>query len=221
VKAQQHLDLAWGGALKTQGLTMQFTYNIGNTARETACRILADGLNMLTWTGAVNIAAVGVPWATYLPALRAKQLPLFFIGWLADFPDPHNWLYPFMYSTGTYSSRQNVVYGLDKDSMNWEGGYAPPYTSSIGGTVYDVQGSINGTYVDTLISTGVQTPNGPARQAIYEELMDIYHAEDSQVPTVSATRRHYERIWINGWIGEFSENAIAPGNYYYPMYKAL
>jgi len=32
VKAQQHLDLAWGGALKTQGLTMQFTYNIGNTA---------------------------------------------------------------------------------------------------------------------------------------------------------------------------------------------
>jgi len=51
--------------------------------------------------------------------------------------------------------------------------------------------------------------------------MDIYHAEDSQVPTVSAVRRHYERKWINGWIGEYSENAIAPGNYYYVMWKAL
>jgi len=165
-KAQAQLDLAWDGALKTQGLTMQFTYNIGNTARESACRILADGLNMLTWGGPVNIQAVGVPWATYLPALRAKQLPLFFIGWLADFPDPHNWVYPFMSSHGTYCSRQNVVYGLDKDSMNWEGGYSPPYASSIGGMVYDVQDSINGTYIDTLISTGVVTPDGPDKQSM-------------------------------------------------------
>ena len=141
----------------------------------------------------------------------------FFIGWLADYPDPHNWVYPFVTSTGAYAKRQMVVYGLDPGSMNWEGGYAPPYTSSIGGTVY----SINGTYIDDLIDAGVRTPNGPARQAIYEELMDIYHAEASQLPLVAPKRREYTRIWINGWVGTFNENPIAPGRYYYTIWKAL
>jgi peptide/nickel transport system substrate-binding protein len=221
-KAQAHLDLALGGTVKAQGLTMSLVYNIGNTARETACKMMADGLqNHLTWgAGAVvNVQAVGLPWATYLPALNAKALPLFSVGWLADFPDPHNWFTPFMSPTaGTYATRQNVTYGLDAATMNWElNDFGPvPYTNYKG----DLVTVINNSYVAGLISTGVQIPDAnPQRNLLYDELMDIYHAECSQLPTVSALPRHYERTWIHGWIGTFNENPIAPGRYYYTIYK--
>jgi peptide/nickel transport system substrate-binding protein len=225
-KAQAYLDVATGytgapGSVKAAGITMKLVYNTGNTARETFCKIVADGLtNKLTWgpSAVVDIQALGIPWATYLPQLRAKQLPVFSIGWMADFPDPHNWFYPFMSSTGTYSSRQVVTYGLDPSTMNWEDtSYGPPpYTNAFGETVT----GINGTYIDHLISTGVHTSNlDPRREMLYNELFDIYHAEASQLPTVAALARHYERTWIHGWIGTFNENPIAPGRYYYTMYK--
>jgi peptide/nickel transport system substrate-binding protein len=224
-KAQAYLDVATGwtgaaGSVKAAGITMKLVYNTGNTARETFCKIVADGLLKLTWgpSAVVNIQALGIPWATYLPQLRAKQLPVFSIGWMADFPDPHNWFYPFMSSTGTYSSRQVVTYGLDPSTMNWEDtSYGPPpYINALGESVTE----INGTYIDHLISTGVQIPNtDPRREKLYNELFDIYHAEASQLPTVSALPRHYERTWIHGWIGTFNENPIAPGRYYYTMWK--
>jgi hypothetical protein len=138
---------------------------------------------------------------------------------MADFPDPHNWFYPFMSSTGTYSSRQVVTYGLNPSTMNWENtSYGPPpYINAFGESVT----GINGTYIDHLISTGVKTSDlDPKREKLYNELFDIYHAEASQLPTVSALARHYERTWINGWIGTFNENPIAPGRYYYTMWKA-
>jgi hypothetical protein len=227
VEAQAHLDAATGwtgaaGSVKAAGITLKLVYNTGNTARETFCKMVADALvTKLTWGGSavVNIQALGIPWATYLPQLRAKQLPVFSIGWLADFPDPHNWFYPFMSSTGTYSSRQVVTYGLDPSTMNWEDtSYGPPpYINAFGESVT----AINGTYIDHLISKGVQTPNtDPRREKLYNELFDIYHAEASQLPTVSGLARHYERTWINGWIGTFNENPISPGRYYYTMWKA-
>jgi hypothetical protein len=30
-------------------------------------------------------------------------MPFYIIGWLADYPDPHNWYYPYMHSHGTFS----------------------------------------------------------------------------------------------------------------------
>ena len=224
-KAQAYLNVATGytgaaGSVKTAGITLKLVYNTGNTARETFCKIVAAGLTGLNWGGSavVNIQALGIPWATYLPQLRAKQLPVFSIGWMADFPDPHNWFYPFMSSTGTYASRQVVTYGLDAITMNWEDALygAPPYINAFGESVTE----INGTYIDHLISTGVQTPDAdPRREQLYNELFDIYHAEASQLPTVAAWPRHYERTWIHGWIGTFNENPIAPGRYYYTMWK--
>lgn len=34
------------------------------------------------------------------------MLPAFRVGWLADFPDPHNFLQPFMHSTGAFAAWQ-------------------------------------------------------------------------------------------------------------------
>jgi peptide/nickel transport system substrate-binding protein len=35
-----------------------------------------------------------------------KQLPAFVSGWLADYPDPHNFAYQYYHSRGNYASRQ-------------------------------------------------------------------------------------------------------------------
>jgi len=218
-KAQAYLDAAWGGEVKSNGLIMRLAYNIGNTARQTMCTMLAYGLqNLLTWgpSAVVDVQPVGVPWATYLPELNAKKLLLFTVGWMADFPDPHNWFTPFMSPTGTYASRQSVVYGLDPATMNWPAGAKiPPYTDALGNYVPQ----INNTYIQALIAQGVKIADPAVRETLYNEFFDIYIAEATQLPTVSSKRRHYERTWIQGFAGSFNENAIAPGYYAYQLYK--
>lgn len=38
-------------------------------------------------------------------------------------------------------------------------------------------------------------------------------------PAQLGMARHYERTWINGWVGTVNENPKLPGNYYYTMWK--
>ncbi len=40
--------------------------------------------------------------------MLTESMPLFVIGWLADFPDPHNFVMPFAHSTGTFSGWQGA-----------------------------------------------------------------------------------------------------------------
>ena len=218
-KAQANLDAAWGGQVKEKGVIMRLAYNIGNTMRQTLCEMLAYGLNnLVTWgpNAVVDIAPLGVPWATYMVELRDKKLLLFSVGWMADFPDPHNWLSPFMDPRGTYCSRQNVVYGLNPESMNWPAGAKiPPYTDALGNTVTE----IDNTYIQTVISGGVKIADPAVREKLYNEIFDIYIAEATQLPTFSLKRRHYERTWIQGFAGTYNENAINPGYYAYDLYK--
>jgi len=46
-------------------------------------------------------------WPALLRGMYASLLPTFQIGWLADYPDAHNFVFPFMHSAGTFSSWQN------------------------------------------------------------------------------------------------------------------
>jgi len=46
-----------------------------------------------------------VEWATFVNQQNKRVLPIFYIGWGADFPDPHNFIYTYMYKTGLYANR--------------------------------------------------------------------------------------------------------------------
>jgi peptide/nickel transport system substrate-binding protein len=100
------LKSADGKSLWDVGFRLQATYNTGNDARLKLGQILASNL------GAVNpkfqVEIIGLPWATFLAAQRAKTLPLFFVGWLEDIHDPHNWVVPYLGSSGTYALRQSI-----------------------------------------------------------------------------------------------------------------
>jgi peptide/nickel transport system substrate-binding protein len=107
------------------GFTMTITYNTGNVPRETTAMMFAEFVGDVFELGADGIADTGdeapgtadittlaVPWPTYLGELYGIPLwrsvmPLFIIGWLADYPDPHNWVTPFMHTEGDFTCFQS------------------------------------------------------------------------------------------------------------------
>jgi len=103
--AATYLATAWGGALWSNGMKFTITYNTGNVARQTAAEMLASNINSLNSKFHVDTAQVD--WgSTYLPAMVAGELPLFIIGWAADYPDPHDFVFPFQHSQGTFAAWQ-------------------------------------------------------------------------------------------------------------------
>jgi peptide/nickel transport system substrate-binding protein len=227
-QAIAHLQLAWGGQVWTQGISVKLVYNIGNTARQTIATMIQDAFALInTQNGtSLNVVADGEPWGTYLPAMNNKQLTCFTVGWLADYPDPDDWAAPFMASYGSFAGRQSVNYGQGLASLNaaytsavpkltW-GQTGLPYTGSLGDHVT----GLNNSYVDYLIQTATGLGAG-ARSNVYNELMDIYYVEAASMPTDQGIGRHYERDWIHGWVGGYSNSPVAVGHYFYQIWKAL
>jgi peptide/nickel transport system substrate-binding protein len=102
--AADHLKAAWGGQVWANGFKFTVVYNIGNTARKTCCEMLSEKLASVNPKFVVDIQPLS--WPVYLDEISRTpylNLPLFRMGWLADFPDPDNFVTPFMHSTGTFS----------------------------------------------------------------------------------------------------------------------
>jgi len=86
------------------GFRIQMAFNQGNSARQTVAEILAG--NLAKVNDKFQLETLGLPWAAYLRAQRAKLLPIMTGGWQEDIHDPHNWYQP--YTTGTYGGRQSL-----------------------------------------------------------------------------------------------------------------
>ena len=88
------------------GFYMQLAYNTGNDTRRLAAEILKAGIESVN--PGFNISVVGMPWPVLLNSRRAQKLPIYVGGWLEDFHDPHNWVHPFLHSTGAYGRVINM-----------------------------------------------------------------------------------------------------------------
>lgn len=221
-KATEYFKKAWGGQVWSEGITVKIAYNTGNVMRQVTAEILEYYIeNLVQWPAGVkvDIQPTAVPWSIMLPGTVNGMYPTFIVGWLADFPDPHNWAVPFVHPSGTYAGRQKVDYSLDPAGLkeSWSKGATygpPPYTNALGETVT----AINNTYIAHLIDVSVgQAPE--KRHLLYEELMDIYYAEATQLPFCFAIVRHYERSWIQGFARTYNIQSLAPGSFFYTMWK--
>jgi len=104
------LKEAFGGSIVSPGpawatgFSVQLAYNQGNLARKNLCNMLAAALNGL---GNPNIHATvtETTWSAYLYARDHAQLTAFILGWLADYPDAHNFAYAFYYTYGNFAWR--------------------------------------------------------------------------------------------------------------------
>jgi peptide/nickel transport system substrate-binding protein len=223
IKAQDYLDLAWGGQAKAKGISVSLVYDTGDVERQTCASMLADVLtNRLTWGVKPTISVVGIPWSTFLDDMFYTQLPVFVVGWLADYPDPSDWAGPFLSPEGAYSGPcQAITYGMNATSFNadWVSPATyphPPYTNALKEYVT----GINDTYVDHIIMEALMA-NSTVRSELYNEMMDIFYAEAGTIPLVQPEAMHFERTWVHGWIGGYSNNPIAVGPYFAQIYKAL
>jgi peptide/nickel transport system substrate-binding protein len=102
-KAADYMKRAWGGQVWAKGFQVDLLYNSGNEVREAAMKMLAENMMMINPKFKVNVR--GVEWATYVDLQRNRRLSSFNIGWGADYPDPDNFVNPYMYSQGLYGGR--------------------------------------------------------------------------------------------------------------------
>jgi peptide/nickel transport system substrate-binding protein len=101
-KAEEHLKAAWGGELWEKGCKFTLLYNAGNLPRKTACELLAEGLSKVNAKFQVSIQPLA--WPTILGKIfGTRDMPMFQIGWLPDYPHADNFIVPFMASYGTFS----------------------------------------------------------------------------------------------------------------------
>jgi peptide/nickel transport system substrate-binding protein len=99
-KAAEYLKKAWDGQVWEKGFKMTITYNTGNHMREGAALMLAE--NIMSLNPKFKIELAHVEWRDYTVKYRNFQYPIYIIGWVGDYADPHNFLYTFLQSQGVY-----------------------------------------------------------------------------------------------------------------------
>ncbi len=88
------------GQVWEKGFRMVIAYNTGNEMREATALMLAE--NIMPLNPKFEIEGRNVEWKGYLVQYRSYMYPIFITGWVADYADPHNFLYTFMHSQGAY-----------------------------------------------------------------------------------------------------------------------
>jgi peptide/nickel transport system substrate-binding protein len=103
-KAEAHFKKAWGGKVWEKGFRFTLTYNTGGDVREYACQILKKGVEAVSPKFKVDMR--GLEWAAFLDRGQKRKMPLFSRGWTADYPDAHNFAFPYYHSKGRYPTAQ-------------------------------------------------------------------------------------------------------------------
>ena len=109
-------------------------------------------------------------WSTYLDKLIANKFTLGFIGWGADYADPHNFTVPFLRSDGTF------------------GGFK--------GEDYATWAKEN---VDPMVNKGVKITNTEEREEVYKELQNIAYENALDIYLYQPTAQIVMRDWVKGW----------------------
>jgi peptide/nickel transport system substrate-binding protein len=103
-KAEEHFKKAWGGKVWENGFKFTIAFNSGNLPRQTVCQIIKRHVEQINPKFKIDVRAV--EWPTFLDAYKASKLPIFVMGWNADYPDPHNFAFPLLHSKGDYPHTQ-------------------------------------------------------------------------------------------------------------------
>jgi peptide/nickel transport system substrate-binding protein len=104
VKAEEHLKAAWDGLLWENGFEMTLVYTSGDITGKIACEILQNNLFEINPLFRINLQLM--TWPTLLDDMVSGRIPMYLNGWQADYPDPHNFVFPYMHSEGTFAQAQ-------------------------------------------------------------------------------------------------------------------
>ena len=168
LNAKKEFEQAWDGQLWEKGCKFTIFYNEGNDVRKAACDMLATYANMIN--PKFKITSAGVQWSAYLKAFLTEKLPIFTIGWQADYPDPHNWAPVYMGSKGDYSGFFGEAYRKFAEEN-----------------------------VDPLLEKALKETDLEKRAALYKELTQIAHDQAISLYVYQPIAHHVEKTWVQGW----------------------
>jgi peptide/nickel transport system substrate-binding protein len=186
-------------AMFTQGATTQsvwdwggFHIDIVSSGNALACENIKAGFDALNAASGkyFQVTVQSLDWATYLECMEESSMPVWIMGWVADFADADNWYRPFMHTYGDLSFYQH-------------------YNSTA--TV----GPRTGLNKDQLIDLAAKTPDGFNRADMYADLDDIFLTDNPGFPIIQAQGRRWCKYWVKGWY----YNALSQSQYYYRLYK--
>lgn len=187
-KAEEEFRKAFGGEVWEKGFQLTLTYNTGNSARKVAADMLKSYVEQIN--PKFDVKVQGLQWSTYLDASIRGTLPASFGGWLADFPDPHNFAQPFLHSNGYYGGQRGENY------QEWAK-----------------------ENVDGLIDKGITTVDPEKRREIYKEIQDLSVDQAIDIWLDQSIGVHLERKYLTGYYpnpmrpGTFFYMYNKPGGY--------
>jgi len=188
MQAELQLAVIDGFNVFTEGFEMTLAYNIGNDQRLIACNLIAQAFLSLGSRFKCNV--IGLDWPVFLDAENAGYLPMYDVGWLADFADPDNFCEPYQASWGAF------CYGQFEPAAN-----AQPEDQA--GT-------------DDLINAAMVEPDYNIRKQMYWDLQELYWEQVPSFPLCQPFGRRFARDWVQGWY----YNSLYPGLYAYDLYKS-
>lgn len=229
--ATYHFQMAWGGqdpdddgVCETPGQVWNYGFSVqieptpDADPRTKPCIMIRDVVdNEIEWPEGITheVKVTPLEWNYAMDQIAERTLGAYVCGWLADFPHPHNWMFPFMHTEGDFSWTNSIQYGRkllagngfldrtvvdDTADMNWhpQGNYGQnglPYYNWNN----ELTSDIDSDYVDGLIMTGIGLTDPGEAEKCYTELADIYYADCASIMTFQPAGRHYERTWVHGW----------------------
>ena len=103
-RAEEELRQAWGGELWARGFRCTGFWTEGNSLREGWIRVLAE--NLAAVNERFRLEPQPLDLADSRREMNAGRLPVYTIGWLVDYPDPHNFVQPMLSSDGVCARYQ-------------------------------------------------------------------------------------------------------------------
>ena len=82
------------------GFSVDAYYNLGNEVRLGGLLLLENAIESLN--PKFDIEIQGLEWPLFLDKLKTKEIPMFMLGWGADYSDPHNFAHPFLHGAEGY-----------------------------------------------------------------------------------------------------------------------
>ncbi len=167
-KATEYFKKAYDGKLWDTGFKFTAVYNTGNTTRQIALEAMSNYARRINPKFQINV--VGELWSSFLSDYVAEKLPMYMMGWQADFPDPYDFADAYYASTGAYGASlgQNFVTFAQNN-------------------------------LDPLVNQLMTVVNPANRAQIAAKLATIDHENALYIWTDQPEAYWVEKTWVKGW----------------------
>jgi peptide/nickel transport system substrate-binding protein len=105
-KSRAHFQKAWGGKVWEKGFTLSIVYNAGSPVAQAICQMVKKNVEAVNPKFQVDVRVL--QWSSFLEQKQQGKLPVFVGLWLADYPDPHNFAFPMLHSSGYFGTSQHL-----------------------------------------------------------------------------------------------------------------